>query len=234
VRRFPRVWIGALDRAADLVCPRACFRCRQPRSDDDALCPACLGAIAAPDLPRLPGLDAAAAGGAYAGEVEAWVLAFKIGRGLALPDPGPEAMLGALLARAAGGVPGPPPDLVVPVPLHPRRLRRRGFNPAGVLARRLARHAGADFDPVALARTRDTPPQKGLDARARRRNVAGAFASRRGRPVPARVWLVDDVVTTGATLASAARALRAGGAQTVVGLCAAATPRIADGPRPVA
>jgi ComF family protein len=224
-----------LDRLApwlDLLLPRACFRCRRPRHDDDALCRACLGAIAAPDLPSLPGLDACAAGAAYDGEVEAWVLAFKIGHGFALPDPGPEAMLGALLARAAGGVPGPAPDLVVPVPLHPRRLRRRGFNPAGVLARDLARRAGAACDPVALVRTRDTPPQKGLDARARRRNVAGAFALRRRRGAPARVWLVDDVVTTGATLASAACALRAGGAETVVGLCAAATPRVADGTRP--
>jgi len=69
---------------------------------------------------------------------------------------------------------------------------------------------------------RDTPSQTGLDRRARRRNVRGAFAPR--RQVAPLVWLVDDVVTTGSTLAEAARALRRAGATHVVGVCAAYTP----------
>ena len=111
---------------------------------------------------------------------------------------------------------------VVPVPLHPRRLRARGFNPACVLARALARERGIRLDPVALRRVRDTPSQTGLDRRARRRNVRGAFVAR--SRVPPRVWLVDDVVTTGSTLGEAARALHRAGARSVVGICAARTP----------
>ncbi len=110
----------------------------------------------------------------------------------------------------------------MPVANHPRRLRARGFNPASELARAIARPIGARLAVGALERVRDTPTQTGLDRAARRRNVRGAFRAR--APLPARIWLVDDVVTTGSTLAEAARALRRAGARTVIGLCAARTP----------
>jgi ComF family protein len=130
-----------------------------------------------------------------------------------------------MLARAAGQRAGlRPTDRVVPVPLHPRRFRQRGFNPAALLAREIARPLGLVVDPSWLARRRETRPQAGLDARSRERNVAGAFACRRARtPVPKRVWLVDDVMTTGATLASAAAALRRAGVSEVMALCLART-----------
>jgi ComF family protein len=127
-----------------------------------------------------------------------------------------------LACEAAARAPAPLAQLVVPVPLHPRRLRQRGFSPAGLLARAVARQAGLPCNPVALRRLRDTPSQTGLDRRARRRNVRGAFEPRCA--VPARVWLVDDVATTGATLAECARALRRAGAEQVLGVCAAHTP----------
>jgi ComF family protein len=110
----------------------------------------------------------------------------------------------------------------VPVPLHAARLRRRGFNLATALARQVAREVGAPVAHGSLARTRDTPSQTGLGRAARRANVRGAF---RARPLDAAtVWLVDDVVTTGATLEECARVLRAAGARKVVALCAARTP----------
>jgi ComF family protein len=137
-------------------------------------------------------------------------------------DPAPQALLRRLVAEAAARAPETA-DLVVPVPLHARRLRERGFNPAALLARPLARARGVPFDALALARVRDTPSQTGLDRRARRRNVAGAFRLRT-HALPRRVWLVDDVVTTGATLEAAARELRRGGATSVTALCAARTP----------
>jgi ComF family protein len=160
---------------------------------------------------------------AFTGEVEIWIHRFKYPRpGIAGLDPASLAVARGLIREAAALAPGASPELVIPVPLHPRRLRARGFNPAAVLARSLARELRAPFDPVALRRVRDTPSQTGLDRHQRRHNVRGAFSAR-ARP-PARVWLVDDVVTTGSTLFEAARILRRVGARTVVGVCAARTP----------
>ncbi len=119
-------------------------------------------------------------------------------------------------------------DVVVPVPLHWRRLAGRGYNQAHVLAREALararpalRRTGHDIrlDPLSLRRRRPTAPQTGLSAHERALNVAGAFevAPRRVRRVDgARVLLVDDVATTGATLAAASRALLAAGADSVV------------------
>ena len=213
----------AIASALDLLCPRVCFRCQRTPEESAALCRRCLAGQPAPEPPAIPNLDACAAGAGYTGEVEAWVRAFKYPPATLLPDPAPEAMLGALLDRAARSL--PEPALVVPVPLHPRRLRSRGFNPAGLLARQMAKRMEVPFDPVALVRLRDTPSQTGLDARARRRNVARAFRWVRAGTTPERVWLVDDVVTTGATLGAAARALHAAGVREVFGVCAAATER---------
>lgn len=208
----------------DLLFPPACFRCGTSLAADAILCGSCAARVPAAPPVVVPGLPACFAGAPYAGEVESWVRAFKYPGAAGRFDPAPEALLGWLLARAAGRVPPPLPDAIVPVPLHAHRLRARGFNPAGLLARRLARDLGVAFDPVALARVRDTASQTGLDARARRRNVSGAFRfARRGR-APARIWLVDDVVTTGSTLAAAALPLRRAGAREVIGVCAAATP----------
>jgi ComF family protein len=105
--------------------------------------------------------------------------------------------------------------VLLPVPLHPRRRRERGFNQADLLARELGRRSGL---PVAsaLVRRKDTRSQTGLSAAARRANVAGAFAVRH-RPLVAgrRVILVDDVTTTGATVRACAQTLRAAGAAEV-------------------
>jgi len=107
-------------------------------------------------------------------------------------------------------------DLVVPVPLHPLRLWRRRYNQAAELARRLARDGKLSYA-AALARSRPTPSQGAMSsAKARRRNVLGAFKV----PDPAqvagrRVRLVDDVLTTGATVDACARALKRAGAKRV-------------------
>jgi ComF family protein len=130
-------------------------------------------------------------------------------------------VIGALLREAAARAPQIRPDLVVPVPQHPKRLRARGFNPAALLARSLARELDAPVDPVALCRTRDTPSQTGLDRRERLRNVRGAIRARQNRRLPERVWLIDDVVTTGSTMLEAAAALRRADVTTVIGVCAA-------------
>ena len=135
-------------------------------------------------------------------------------------DLGP--MLGLWLARAGAELLGEA-DVVVPVPLHPLRLLLRGFNQSGVLAARMvaadARLTGRRLPVVeALRRVRRTRAQVGLGQGARRRNVAGAFAVREAR-LPAitgrSVLLLDDVVTTGATIEACARALKRAGAARV-------------------
>lgn len=121
---------------------------------------------------------------------------------------------GQLLATLWAGRPPPPelPQALIPVPLHRARLRRRGFNQALELARVLARRHRLALCRDGLRRKRATPAQTGLDAAQRRRNLRDAFVrgSRRIR-LPAHVALVDDVMTTGATLDACCRVLRASG-----------------------
>ncbi len=109
----------------------------------------------------------------------------------------------------------PDPDrFLIPVPLHSSRERERGYNQSALIARTLVRAGFGRLAEKDLKRTRATPSQTALDREARRENVVGAFVS---RPTVngARIWLVDDVVTTGATVNACADALMAAGAASV-------------------
>ncbi|HVS74363.1 MAG TPA: ComF family protein [Candidatus Acidoferrales bacterium] len=113
-------------------------------------------------------------------------------------------------------------DVVVPVPLHGDRLRERGYNQAELIARPLARRLRLPYRPVLLVRTRPRPDKLHLTLEERWESVRGAFATRPGSKVDnLRVLLVDDVMTTGATLDACARALREAGAKSVTGLTVA-------------
>ena len=104
--------------------------------------------------------------------------------------------------------------LVIPVPLHSKRLRQREFNQSALLARAAKLSGQLELD--ALVRVRDTPPQAELNGRQRRDNVRGAFRARGDRVSGRRVLLVDDVLTTGATAEACTRALLDAGASEVV------------------
>lgn len=113
-------------------------------------------------------------------------------------------------------------DVIVPVPVHASRLRERGYNQAELIARPLARRLGIPFRSYLLLRTKSRPDKLKLTLRERWRTVKGAYAIRQGARVDnLRVLLVDDVMTTGATLDACSRALRGAGATSVVGLVVA-------------
>lgn len=154
-------------------------------------------------------LDYARAAALYAGSLREAIHAFKFAGRRTLARP-----LAALLLEQCR--PGLPADIeaVIPVPLAPRRESERGYNQAALLAERLAKALDVPLRPRWLARVRPTKPQTELTAAERRTNVREAF---RGSP---RVWgrhalLVDDILTTGATAAECARALRRAGARRV-------------------
>lgn len=103
-------------------------------------------------------------------------------------------------------------DVILPVPLHPERERTRGYNQATLLARALAQRSGINLDENSFVRVKATAPQAGLTAHQRRENVRAAFAVRQNSLSELRVILVDDVLTTGATVNACAHALRRSGA----------------------
>jgi ComF family protein len=232
--------LGWLWTAIDALLPPACAGCGAAAPAGAVLCDRCedlVPPIAVDACPRcqlhragagacgeIAPLDAAVAAVWLEPPVIDWIHAFKYPpRGLRGLAPGPLALVAELASRSARRVPGAAPDLVVPVPQHPRKLRVRGFNPALVVARAVSRSVRAPLAATALERVRNTPSQTGLSAAARRRNVRNALRARRA--VPGRVWLVDDVITTGATLREAARVLMRVGARTVIAVCSARTPR---------
>ena len=115
-------------------------------------------------------------------------------------------------------------DMIVPVPLHYRRLRQRGFNQASLLARRLGSLLRIPVDYSSLRRTRWTEPQIGLSRNQRAANVKGAFSLKAMEKVKGKgVLLLDDVLTTGETVNQCARVLQDGGAREVVVLTVART-----------
>lgn len=144
--------------------------------------------------------------------------------------------LGRLLAQMLGNWLGhrfdeglPRPDLLLPVPMATRRLRQRGYNQAQMLAEWISEQLAIPCNSQLLDRLRDTPAQQDLNARARKRNLAGAFALTTTKGIQGRhLALVDDVLTTGATAQALARLLRDAGAKRVDVYCLARTPRPGD------
>ncbi|MDH7569637.1 MAG: ComF family protein [Armatimonadota bacterium] len=241
-----RAWIRVLGQGlVDLLLPPLCVVCEKPGHGH--LCAKCLASMhpmSAPICHRCgralplalpsggtfvhdgsicgrcrelsPAFDACRAYGPYAGALRTAILAVKFGgRRAAIPP------LGQLLVRVFESEPLlQRARVAVPVPLHPRRYGRRGFNQSELLARELCRHTGLVLHTGLLKRVRETPPQVGLGARERRENLREAFQV--VGPVPGdAVLLVDDVVTTGATFNECASALRHAGCGAVYALALA-------------
>ena len=111
-------------------------------------------------------------------------------------------------------------QLLVPVPVHPARERKRGYNQAAEIARVLGKEIHVPMEEDGVCRVKNTKPQKELTGRMRRRNLQGAFQVRPGTRIPARVLIVDDIFTTGATVDELARTLYGCGAREVYAACA--------------
>lgn len=184
-----------------------CPRCAIPVADGGW----CGGCLAEP-----PPFDDIVTAFDYRFPLDRLVRRFKFSADLALG-----AYLGDALARAAAGVPRP--DIVLASPSSPARLRERGFDHALLLARRVRSCLGLPLDASALAKVRHTPTQTGLSRAERQRNLRDAFAVRRS-VAGMHVAVVDDVMTTGATLGALAGALKKAGASRVSGWVAARTP----------
>ncbi len=186
--------------------PPACPTCATPLPKGRPHCPRCLA--------HAPLLDACQALFDYAAPVDGWIRALKFHGRLSLAT-----LLGRMLAAR---MPVGNGATVIPVPLHPGRLRQRGFNQALEIARPLQAR-GYRIDNRCCVRSRATGAQSRLTAATRRENMADAFEVRRDVHGE-RLILVDDVVTTGATLDALARVLRCAGAQRVEAWVVARTP----------
>ena len=133
-------------------------------------------------------------------------------------DPLGKLFAGWLAQVTVDGGPAFEADVVVPVPLHRQRERERGYNQAALIAKPLAKRLGLPYKSVLLTRNRPRPDKHLLSYEERWESVRGAFATRPGSQVDnLRVLLVDDVMTSGATLDSCAKTLREAGARSVIG-----------------
>lgn len=227
VNRTPFVEVDGLP-AAPLawLFPLRCVACGENGSHGRDLCATCHAALPwqGPACPRcaLPGPDARACDDCLGADSPlttvhaAFDYAFPLDR--LLPrlkfhrDFAAGRVLAQCMAERFAGLPRP--DAIVPVPLHHARLRRRGYDQALQLARPLALALRLPLRADLLQRRKATSAQSRLDANARQRNLHGAFATV-GQAPPAHVVLVDDVMTTGATLGAAACTLRAAGVRQV-------------------
>ena len=214
--------------------PRPCLLCGD-EAGSGHLCPACvtdlpwhtqpqcpqcatptpLGQTCGACLKRPPAFDRTLAALGYTFPLDRLIPRLKYHGRLAIAP-----ALGECLARAAEGA--PVPDRLIPMPLHAKRIRERGFNHATEIARDVAKRLGLPLDTSSCQRTRDTPPQMGLARDARRRNLHGAFACS-GDVGGQRIALIDDVMTTGTSLDELAATLKQAGAREVTCWVAART-----------
>ena len=211
---FPQWCVGCGKEGAFICCscqrslprvmPPLCPRCGKPQSSG-TLCPACVNWQADIEGIRSPFR--------FEGVIRQAIHQLKYGNLRALAEPLAKLLNDYLVANP---VPG---EVLVPVPLHPKRLRERGYNQSKLLAKELDKLANLPVVDDCLTRQQHAPPQaRSLTVEERRSNVAGAFACRDHSLQNKRVLLIDDVSTSGATLDACATALKAVGATSVWGL----------------
>lgn len=226
---------GLLQSAISLILPPVCLGCRAPVQGmaARALCADCFGAMTFVGSPQCMACGAPFAAPAAVGVCEDCARhppVWNRARAAVLYDDGSKPLilgfkhadrtdlaptLAAWMARAGAELLADA-EMILPVPLHRWRLYGRRYNQAALLARGVSRLSGVPSRPDALIRSRATPSQGELGRRARMRNIAGAFVLNPSAGIEGkRLLLIDDVLTTGATVSECVRVLQAGGAAAV-------------------
>jgi ComF family protein len=231
-----RGWLWPWQTLADFLYPPSCAACSVQTGTHRSLCPKCWSGIRFIERPYCEVMGSPFSHDLGAGILSAEAIAepppFDRLRSAALHDGAARdlvhslkyrdrldlaPMMAAWMLRASDGAVDAC-DMFIPVPLHRSRLLSRKFNQAAELARHLGKLSGKPLMPATLVRVKRTAQQVGLSANARRENVRGAFAIARHRDNDVfgrRIVLIDDVYTTGATVAAAARVLKKAGAADV-------------------
>lgn len=224
-----RLWQDTRKALLDLVFPPRCVGCGRKGA---YLCEACLGQIHFVDPPlcprcgrsfsgwglcsfcqrHLPLIEGIRAVAYFEGGLREAIHPFKY-QGLTALAPTLGKLMTTYFEDASFAV-----EVIIPVPLHPSRVKERGYNQALLLAQELAKETGLPLWEDSLVRATPTPPQIGLTAIRRRENVRDAFLSTDQRLAGKRVLLIDDVCTSGATLEACSVALHKPGAESVWGL----------------
>lgn len=190
---------------------KQCSRCALPLETTDSICGGC--------LKHQPSFDHCKALFKYRSPIDTLISQFKYEGNLAIG----ELLTTMLVSHLSNCSMNPAPDLLIPMPLHSSRLQERGFNQAGILANALSKHFAIPLDHHLCKRVRATRHQMGLNARVRKKNLRNAFSCTRSITDKS-VVIVDDVVTTGATVNELASTLRRAGAHRIEVWCLARTP----------
>ncbi len=229
MRKLPQVYHW-LKNVQEVIYPLRCLLCGAPGEGGRDLCchcfaelphnpvacPLCALPLAAHEvglcgecLKHASPLDGSIVPFRYAPPLDHLLLGLKFNQQLVNAR-----LLGGLMAEAIAARGDKRPDCILPVPLHRRRLRERGFNQALELARSVSRQLGIPLAAELAVRPMATAAQSSLEKKARQRNIRGAFAVR--GELPAHIAILGDVVTTGSMVNELARLLRRGGAKRVV------------------
>ena len=196
---------------------RHCLKCGRPLAENDPgeLCFGCAQREAAG---HGQGFDRGHACTGYGACAQAVIFSLKYGGRADIGDTLGEILYDYMMSEYSEDELAAMYDIVIPVPIHSDKLKKRGFNHAELMGRGFAERAGLRFDPGALVRLRGTVPMKGLGPEARRANIRGAFGIRNSRLTQiqgSRILLIDDIFTTGSTVDEIASVLKSHGASRV-------------------
>ncbi|MBI9109861.1 ComF family protein [Maridesulfovibrio ferrireducens] len=213
--------IAAFDRLRSIFTEKRCPICRTPHSNKKLLCPDCYSELiegSVHDEEEAPHKGIYFYG-PYRGLLRDLILDWKFNNNF-----GYSALLSQFATGVAESIPeSSRPDIIIPVPLHPSRLRKRGFNQSRIIGRSAASVLGAKISDRALVRNRKTTPQSTLSKEMRTENIKNAFTANPATVAGKKILLIDDVYTTGSTVQECASTLYDAGAERVEVLVLAKT-----------